>query len=934
MWKTAVDVRHCLLGVQVFVRVGWILARNDSHVMQNGWCLVWFFPALPCGVFVLLAPSRLLLLLRRLLLRRATSSTMQHHQQHNTTNTTSSTQYPHDTINTTPPTQHHQHNIINTTPSTQHHQHNIINTTPSTQHHQHNTISTTPSTQHQQHNTINTSSSTRHHLHNIISTTPSTLHHEKQPQCHFAWQVQHSEHLQRGPRKSGDAWVLWTPAAFAWQVQHLEDLSLILRGTCSTHSISVSFCVPLAALRAPDLQRGPRKFGDDSVFWTPAAFGWKVQHSDQCHFAGQVQHSEHLQRVPRKPSDDWVQWTPAAFAWQVQHLEHLSCCFAWQLQHSEHFQPGDAKASLGMTLAWQVQHWEDLSLTLLGRCGTWSISVSLCVDDSVSYAWQAQCHFRVAGAALGASQCHFTWHAQHSEHLQRSAEVRRRLSTAGCFCVAGAVPGAPQFHYWERFSERFAGARRRLSRLDAGCPRRRKHSEHLSVIFAWQVQHSERLQRGPRKPGDGWVLWTPAAFAWQVQHLEDLSLILRGRCSTWRTSVWFCVAGAAFGHRPCGQKLPSHIHYTSQFGALLVSQPSYSFCFIPPDTRLPVLFFLVVDCSLFCFVDLIPPLDVRRHCWHAGLSGPLILPSGTEKRISIISGCHSHMFWRATSKDVCMENLRWHKGLNFPDFQCLTDLFSCCVWGLETDSASEPWQTNSLHRIDDLNKTYPGTYMTGMEMELPREATRKRQSAIRWWCIPASLCIIGNRSRCRMHVMLNGKVSSDHSGRCLDMALSLQQWKEVELHLRIQEGLCSHHRPTIIQTIIHVLRLMERQPKDRWQGNVQQGTPLLWICRCIDRSQQDWVSSAFSSCNGDGVELPASKGIHFSTCKEWTFCSAGARQLPIPKLAGPDKAAKTAPLNTYIVEDVSPPWFPNNLWGILHVSYENAVLNGVLNSPA
>ena len=46
----------------------------------------------------------------------------------------------------------------------------------------------------------------------------------------------------------------------------------------------------------------------------------------------------------------------------------------------------------------------------------------------------------------------------------------------------------------------------------------------------------DHLQRGPRKSGDDWVLWTPAAFAWQAQHLEHLRLILRGRRSTWSTS--------------------------------------------------------------------------------------------------------------------------------------------------------------------------------------------------------------------------------------------------------------------------------------------------------------------------------------------------------------------------------------------------------------
>ena len=80
-----------------------------SCFMTCGWS---FFPTLPSGVFVFLAPSRLLLC--RLL---------RHHQQ-----------------------QHHQHNIIYTTSSTLHHLHyiiknNIINTASSkttspTQHHQ------------------------------------------------------------------------------------------------------------------------------------------------------------------------------------------------------------------------------------------------------------------------------------------------------------------------------------------------------------------------------------------------------------------------------------------------------------------------------------------------------------------------------------------------------------------------------------------------------------------------------------------------------------------------------------------------------------------------------------------------------------------------------------------------------------------------------
>ena len=53
------------------------------------------------------------------------------------------------------------------------------------------------------------------------------------PQFHFAWQAQHS------------------PAAFAAGAARWEHVSLILRGRCSTRSISVPLCVAGAALGAP-----------------------------------------------------------------------------------------------------------------------------------------------------------------------------------------------------------------------------------------------------------------------------------------------------------------------------------------------------------------------------------------------------------------------------------------------------------------------------------------------------------------------------------------------------------------------------------------------------------------------------------------------------------------------------------------------------------
>ena len=133
-------------------------------------------------------------------------------------------------------------------------------------------------------------------------------------------------------------------------------------------------------------------------------------------------------------------------------------------------------------------------LRLRGRRSTWSTSVSFCV----------------AGAARGA-------------HPERSAEVPRRLSTVGtgCVCVAGTALGAPQSHFGRSSTwstsvsfcvagaargappERSAEVRRRLSIVGAGCFCVAGAALGASPShFAWQVQHAEHLQRGPRKSGD------------------------------------------------------------------------------------------------------------------------------------------------------------------------------------------------------------------------------------------------------------------------------------------------------------------------------------------------------------------------------------------------------------------------------------------------
>ena len=102
--------------------------------------------------------------------------------------------------------------------------------------------------------------------------------------------------------------------------------------------------------------------------------------------------------------------------------------------------------------AWQVQHSVHLSVILRGMCSTRSTSREvrgspatieyygrrLVLRGSCS-TWSTSVSFCVAGAALEAPP-------------ERSAEVRRRLSTmgAGCFCVAGAALGGPRSHFaWQ-----------------------------------------------------------------------------------------------------------------------------------------------------------------------------------------------------------------------------------------------------------------------------------------------------------------------------------------------------------------------------------------------------------------------------------------------------------------------------------------------------
>ena len=172
-------------------------------------------------------------------------------------------------------------------------------------------------------------------------------------------------------------------------------------------------------------------------------------------------------------------------------------------------------------------------LLLRGRCSTWRNSVSFCVAGAAlgdygprlllrgrCSTWRTSVSFCVAGASLGAPP-------------ERSAEARRRLrlSTmdAGCFCVTGGALGAPQSHFaWLV-----------------------QHLEDLSLLLCGRCSTWRNSVSFLRGRCSTWRLWTPAAFAWQVQHLEDLSLLLRSRCRTRSDAGRFCAAGPAVGASQC-----------------------------------------------------------------------------------------------------------------------------------------------------------------------------------------------------------------------------------------------------------------------------------------------------------------------------------------------------------------------------------------------
>ena len=139
---------------------------------------------------------------------------------------------------------------------------------------------------------------------------------------------------------------------------------------------------------------------------------------------------------------------------------------------------------------------------------------------------------------------------------------------AGCFCVADAaalgdlslilrgscsrstsreVRGSPAISYYGRrllLRGRCSTWRTSVSCCVAGAALGASQSH-----FAWQVQHPSisvsRCVAGAAPGALPDVCGRPATIEYYGRRL-----LLRGRCSTWRSSLSFCVAGAAFGAPP------------------------------------------------------------------------------------------------------------------------------------------------------------------------------------------------------------------------------------------------------------------------------------------------------------------------------------------------------------------------------------------------
>ena len=184
--------------------------------------------------------------------------------------------------------------------------------------------------------------------------------------------------------------------------------------------------------------------------------------------------------------------------------------------------------------------------------------------------------FCVACAALGAPPARFAWHAQHLEHLRFVLHGRRStwstfievrgssarsddFKGAASFCVAGAALGAPPARF---------------------CVADAAWSTSGSFLRGRCITWSTFIE----------VRGSPATS-------DDFGrgLVLRGRRST---------EVSHYDDKASSKKLKNSWLTPRSRNATAItslSQPSYPFCLIPPDI---LVFFFVVDCSLFCFVDL------------------------------------------------------------------------------------------------------------------------------------------------------------------------------------------------------------------------------------------------------------------------------------------------------------------------------------------
>ena len=249
-------------------------------------------------------------------------------------------------------------------------------------------------------------------------------------------------------------------------------------------------------------------------------------------------------------------------------------------------------------------------------------------------------------------------------------------------------------------------------------------------------------------------------------------------------------------------------------------------------------------------------------------------------------------------------------------------------------------------------QVYPGTDMTGMEMDLLRELMRKAE---RNNMMAAAMTV--HQAEQEQHKGKGKQQTAQQGGKSsANVNSSMQggyQWptttgRPPKTNYGAEDDPWAEKAPEYTQGSVP----KANPPVLQIFGNVSQGTPPVNLppaATAMGHSGSAGFPEHSAAALGTESKFPPSNAKSSPAPP-----SAQERQMPIPKSAGQNKAAKISPGPTiqevineaeaktgisiggrmddgtkrlreddedifgfeYIPEDVSPPWFPNNLWGI------------------